>query len=249
MRRQIASAKPFKRDGSRGPAQLGKVEVHGGWFARVLDKVISECAPKDRDSWSECVYGAHAKNELIQVYGMTPAQFVFGRNPRVPSNLLDEPLNVLPATAPLYEESIARSVAIRQAARKAVIELQDNKALRLALAARPRVVGHFSPGTPVAYWRTQKSHEGKIERGGRWYGPAVVLGYVGKNLVVIHKRQIFRCAPEQVRPATSEEKSLMDTPNLELLGIKNLLQNNALESKQYVDLVPEPLPPQAPVSR
>ena len=227
--------------------QLGKVEVHGGWFARVLEKVISDCAPRDKDSWMECVYGAHCKNELIQVYGMTPSQFVFGRNPRVPHNLLDEPLHVLPATAPLYEDSIARAVAIRQAARQAVIELQDSKALRLALAARPRVTHTFSPGTPVAYWRTQKSHEGKIEWGGRWHGPAIVLGYVGKNVVVIHKRQIFRCAPEQVRLATTEERSLMDTPNLELLGIKNLLQNNALESRQYVDLVPQPLPPESSV--
>ena len=81
---------------------------------------------------------AHCKNELIQVYGMTPAQFVFGRNPRVPQNLLDEPLEVVPATTPLYEESVARAVAIRQSARQAVIQLQDSKALRLSLAARFR---------------------------------------------------------------------------------------------------------------
>ena len=41
---------------------------------------------------------------------MTPAQFVFGRNPRIPSNLLDEPLNVVPPAASLYEESLQRSV-------------------------------------------------------------------------------------------------------------------------------------------
>ena len=70
-----------------------------------------------------------------------------------------------------------------------------------------------APGSLVAYWRTQKSHEGTIERGGRWYGPAVVLGQVGKNLVVVHKRQVFRCAPEQVRKATPEEQALVSTPN------------------------------------
>ena len=45
--------------------QLGKVEVHGGWFSRVLDNVISECEPHDRQSWEECVSAAHSKNELI----------------------------------------------------------------------------------------------------------------------------------------------------------------------------------------
>ena len=94
----------------------------------------------------------------------------------------------------------------------------------------------------MAYWRTQKSQQGIIERGGRWYGPAVVLGYVGRNIVVIHKKQIFRCAPEQVRSSTSEEQALMDTPRLELLGIKDLLENQAITSKQYVDLVPQGSP-------
>ena len=224
--------------------QLGKVEVHGGWFARVLTKVIAECAPNSWEQWQECVTGAHSKNELIQVYGMTPCQFVFGRNPRIPQDLLNEPLDLIPATASLYEESIARAVSVRQAARQAVIELQDDKALRLSLAARPRKLATHRPGDAVAYWRTQKSNQGLIERGGRWYGPAIVLGYVGQNLVVIHKRQIFRCAPEQVRPATSEEKSLMDTPHLELLGIKDLLQQGQL-SRQYVDLLPESRPPSA----
>ena len=106
--------------------QLGKVEVHGGWFSRVLEKVLAEAMPHDRSTWLECVFAAHCKNELIQVYGMTPAQYVFGRNPRVPTDLLDEPLQVIPATASLHEESLARRVAVRQAARKAVIELQDD---------------------------------------------------------------------------------------------------------------------------
>ncbi|OLP92915.1 Copia protein [Symbiodinium microadriaticum] len=227
--------------------QLGKVEVHGGWFARVLEKVLADNPPQTKQAWLECVQAAHCKNELIQVYGMTPAQFVFGRNPRVPHNLLDEPLEVVPATASLYEESVARAVAIRQAARQAVIQLQDSKALRLSLAARPRRVQSYQPGDLVAYWRTQKSLQGVIQWGGRWYGPATVLGYVGRNLVVVHKKQIMRCAPEQVRPSTSEEKALAETPHLELLGIKGMIERGELQSKQYVDVVPEGNPPQEPV--
>ena len=226
--------------------QLGKVEVHGGWFQRILKKVLADTMPHDRETWLECVTAAHCKNELIQTYGMTPAQFVFGRNPHVPSNLLDEPLNVVPATAALYEESVQRSIAIRQSARKALIELQDCKALRAALAARPRKVTPFHPGDSVAYWRTQKVREGHIEFGGRWHGPAVVLGYVGRNVVVVHKRQILRCAPEQVRMSTVEEVKLGNTPSLELLGIKNLLNEGGLQSSQYIDLVPQQAPPQAP---
>ena len=222
--------------------QLGKVEVHGGWFARVLEKVLSEHVPVNQEQWIDCVNAAHCKNQLIQVYGMTPSQFVFGKNPRIPENLLDEPLDVVPATSSLYEEALAKQVAIRQSARKAVLDLQDSKSLRLALAARPRTNQWHEPGTYVAFWRSQKWIHGSLDRTGRWHGPAVVLGYVGRNVVLIHKRQIFRCAPEQVRPSTQDEKKLVETPQMDLLGIKHLVESGKLDSKQYIDLVPEQYP-------
>ena len=132
-------------------------------------------------------------------------------------------------------------------ARKAVLELQDSKALRLALAARPRVNHMHEPGSYVAYWRSQKWVHGSLDKTGRWHGPAVVLGYVGRNVVVIHKRQVFRCAPEQIRPSTHEEKKLVETPHMELLGIKHLIEAGKLESRQYIDLVPESYPSELPM--
>ena len=223
--------------------QLGKTEVHGGWFNRILNKVITERVPKNQQDWLECVHASHCKNQLIQVYGMTPSQFVFGRNPRIPENMLDEPLEVVPATASLYQEALAKQIATRQAARRAVLELQDSRSLKLALAARPRVHSPIAPGQYVAYWRSQKWVHGALDNQGRWYGPAVVLGNVGRNYVIIHKKQIFRCAPEQIRPSTQSEVQLAETPNLELTGIKNLIDQGAINSKQYVDLLPESYPP------
>ena len=84
----------FKMTAADAHWQLGKTEVHGGWFDKILSKVITEQTPKDQTEWIACVHAAHCKNQLIQVYGMTPSQFVFGRNPRIPENLLDEPLEV-----------------------------------------------------------------------------------------------------------------------------------------------------------
>ena len=226
--------------------QLGKVEVHGGWFNRILRKVIDEQQPSSQAEWTDCVNAAHCKNQLIQVYGMTPSQHVFGVNPRIPENLLDEPLEVVPATSALYQAAVAKHVAVRQSARRAVLELQDNKALRLALSARPRLSPVVTPGQYVAYWRSQKWIQGSLEQHGRWHGPAIVLGHVGRNIVVIHKRQIFRCAPEQVRPSTESEKQLAQTPHLELAGIKHLIDQGAVQSKQYVDLVSQGYPSEGP---
>ena len=136
--------------------------------------------------------------------GVWPAQFVFGRNPKIPEHLMHEPLEVVPATAPLYEEEVARHVAVRHAARRAVLELQDSKALRLALAAKPRHQKEPEPAQLVAYWRTQKWEQGQLNNHGRWHGPAIVLGKVGRNFVVVHKRQVIRCAPERIRAASRQ---------------------------------------------
>ena len=96
--------------------------------------------------------------------------------------------------------------------------------MRRALAARPRASRAFRAGDIVAYWRDQKWSQGTLSRGGRWYGSAVVLGHVGKNVVVIHRSHVLRCAPEQLRMATHAERQLVETPETQLLGIKKLHQ-------------------------
>ena len=181
---------------------------------------------------------------MIQSYGYTPHQFVFGKNPNIPSDLLNEPLNVIAATASLTDEAVAKSHALRTAARKAVVELQDDQSLRRALTARPRVTLPFQPGDLVAYWRQQKWSQGQLHQTGQWYGTAVVVGYVGRNIILAHRRQILRCAPEQIRYATTEERTLISSPKVELLGVKDMLEGGTFRGQQFVDLVPSHYPTQ-----
>eukprot|EP00435_Cladocopium_sp_Y103_P073897 s9_g45.t1 len=223
--------------------QLGKTESHGGWFAHVLDKLIDEHQPKNKEEWLSCVRHAHVKNQMIQVHGFSPHQFVFGKGVHIPDDLLGEPVSVVPATASLTDSALAKSQAMRVTARVALAKLQDDRALRVALLARPRRSFEFKPGMAVAYWRDQKWVNGQLQLGGRWHGPAVVIGTVGRNVIVIHRKQLLRCAPEQLRPSTSEEQQLLHLPDAELLGIKNLVETGSLESKNYVDLVPQSYPP------
>ena len=49
--------------------QLGKTESHGGWFSRVLDKIIEEHQPQSRVEWLECITHAHVKNQMLQIHG------------------------------------------------------------------------------------------------------------------------------------------------------------------------------------
>ena len=142
----------------------------------------------------------------------------------IPGDLMNEPAQVIPLTASLPDTA----QAIRTTARKAVMELQD-KALRLALLARPRVATSFQPGDIVAYWRAQKRVNGVLHQDGKWYGSAIVLGKVGRNLVLIHRKQIFRRAPEGARMATQKERALVQTPQAELLGVKDLIEGGLQE--------------------
>ena len=222
--------------------QLGKVESHGGWFERVLKKVLDEHNPTSKYEWLECVLQSHVKNQMIQNHGVTPCQYIFGRNPDIPSDLLSEPQSLVAVTASTHDEALAQSQAIRTSARKAVLELQDNRAMRVALLARPRTSLDYPPGSLVAYWRNQKWIQGKLIQGGQWHGSAVVIGNVGRNVVIAHRKQVLRVAPEQLRPATSEEKQLLGTPHGELLGIKDLIEGGAFKSNQYVDLIHQSYP-------
>ena len=227
--------------------QLGKTESHGGWFAHLLDKIIEEHQPGNKEEWLSCVHHAHIKNQLLQVHGHSPQQFVFGKNIHMPEDVMNEPLDVIPATSSLTDAGLARSQAMRATARIALAKMQDDRAMRVALLARPRKAIEFAPGQTVAYWRDQKWIQGQLHLGGRWNGPAVVIGTVGRNVIVIHRKQLIRCAPEQLRPSTEAEKQLLTTPNSELIGIKHLVEQGKLQSNSYIDLVPQSYLPMADV--
>ena len=122
-----------------------------------------------------------------------------------------------------------RANSVRQAARRAMVEAQDDRALRAALRARPRVARDYKSGDWVFYCRTQKFVNGQLVQGGRWYGAAMVLGKIGRNLVVAHKRSIYRCGAAQLRPATNSKTVTAEgSEENELLGIKNLLEKGQL---------------------
>ena len=225
--------------------QLGKVERHGHWFAKIFERVCDECQPTSAEEFVDCVMQTQvAKNSLISESGASPYQLVFGRNPRVPQDLLQEDTHVAASDAVLADAGYQRSQAVRQAARLAVLQCQDDKALRSALRARPRVQRQFMSGDWVYYWRSQKWHNGVLLKGGRWHGAALILGRIGVNWVVAHRRNLFRCSPEQLRHATQDEQAIAKFDQSELLGIKTLLEKGQFPKSQFVDLVNQEQPAQ-----
>lgn len=74
-----------------------------------------------------------------------------------------------------------------------------------------------------------------------------MLGQIGANFVVAHRKNIIRCSPEQLRLATSDERAVAEFDQAELLGIKTLLEKGQFPKNQFQDIVPEGIPPNAEV--
>ena len=83
-------------------------------------------------------------------------------------------------------------------------------------------------------------------KGCRWYGPALVLGKVGRNIIVAHRKSVLRCAPEQLRPATEDKypsRLQADADAQELLGMQKLLDQGKFPQNQLVDITGQEFPP------
>ena len=97
-----------------------------------------------------------------------------------------------------------RAVQIRQAARKAFMESQDDKAMRRALVARPRPWRDFKVGDQVAFWRKGK---GRGMRSGhaRWHGRAIVLALCpgSKNVWIAYRHQLLQGIARTVEDGNS----------------------------------------------
>lgn len=79
---------------------------------------------------------------------------------------------------------------LRTAARTAAAVSQDDASLRAALSARPRVERDFAAGDFAYYWRSQKYIRGARRVGGRLYGAAIVMGKIGRNILIFHRQHV-----------------------------------------------------------
>ena len=95
-------------------------------------------------------------------------------------------------------------------------------------------------GDKVAYWRRGKG-QGFKQGGARWHGRATVVGFHGDNLIISHRNNFLRCAPEQVRHATLAEIT-GDTLVANILrGAQAVLQQSGQQG--MVDLTQAERPP------
>lgn len=157
--------------------EVGIVERHGTLVEDRFDKYLRTVQPSDCSGWKqalqECMSG---NNMVLRHFGYSPAQHLFGREPKLVTNLLDEQVCAGASSMARAEDIYGKAARNRMLARMCWLEAMDNKAMRDTLDKRPRPLREFGCGDMVCVWRT-KGRGSAMKRGRpRWYGRGLIIG-------------------------------------------------------------------------
>ena len=171
-----------KTTAAESPWSNGITERHNGLIGSMLDKIIDDrkCSLELALSWA-----VYAKNTLSNVYGYSPYQLVFGKNPNIPGVLTDE----LPALESVTSSKIlADHLDAITAARRGFVEAEASSKVKRALARkiRPATSLIYETGDKVFYKRNDSD---------KWRGPATVIGKEKHQVFVKHGGIYVRVNP------------------------------------------------------
>ncbi|KAL5262651.1 hypothetical protein ACHWQZ_G008148 [Mnemiopsis leidyi] len=160
-----------KTTAAEAPFSNGVCERHNMLIGEMTEKTMDDvgCSLQTALMWA-----VHAKNSLINIYGFSPYQLVFGYNPSIPGI----PNNKLPAlSSETSSKMVASQINSLRTARMAYIKAENSE--RIARALRGRVYDgthkRFCAGDTVYYKRLgQKT----------WCGPGTVIAQIGNEVLV-----------------------------------------------------------------
>lgn len=225
----------LKNTAAYSPFSNGAIERHNQTLTNILTKLKHENEKLDNKillSWA-----IYAKNSLGNIDGFSSYQLVYGKNPNLPSNLVND----LPALEGLTKsELIANHISTLHAAKKAFMEAECSKKIRLALKKQTRNFdSHFQHGDKVFYKRPSSK---------QWSGPAVVIGLDssvvflkhGNNVIKVHKcfLQHVQKNFNHIKPTDDivTEESKVDQHSIDdaemFSDSESILDDNEIESSQ-----------------
>ena len=211
------------------PWQNGRVERHGLWVKERMEMEISSAGSvvsNVNELEALVIELVSCKNCWFSRGGYSPAQLVYGKNPRLPAELLSD----AGQTTAGWDEALCdategdtataefrRSHRVREKARKLAMESTCREKVREA--AKPPLHKHrsWAAGQWVMIWRTSKTATVRS----RWVGPGVVVLQNGHTVYVAVRSRLWKCNVDQLRPANEMEE----------LGMQ------VVQSRQYQDLL------------
>ena len=194
--------------GLGSPNQLGRGERRGGLLKELLHSTtVSRQLAGIKDMEHAVTECTTVKNHRINHRGFVPSQWVLGYLPKE----LDS-LTVLCPEEHIGQHSeidegtsaFARQMAIRASARESFAQLDSAHRIRSAMLRKTTATrGPFHTGDLVCFYR---KHQGNKKGGGRWYGPARVVGSEGRStLWIVHGGIPMTVSAEQCRHSAGEE--------------------------------------------
>ncbi|CAE7240458.1 RE1 [Symbiodinium sp. CCMP2592] len=225
---------------AEAPWQNGLCERNNQSWKLIFSKAFEECVPTSKQEVNQLIDQVNnSKNNMMKRHGYAPCQHVFGCSPRFPDSILNEDACVVSNSAYLHgDHDVVRAQAIRLAARRALVEADNEDKVRRAIEHRTRKErGPFSVGDLVYYYRKLVGNKGV------WKGPGRIIGMLENRsrIWVCHGKKVLRCCPEQLRGLSEDQEAAFRLVPVEMLRRR---QEHASPGAQtFADISGEGPPP------
>ena len=164
----------IKTTAAESPWSNGLIERHNSVLGNIVSKMM--CEEQGYSLNTAVAWAVSAKNSLKNVYGFSPNQLVFGKNPNFPCVMN----NKLPALEGMTSSKIvAENLNAMHNARQAFIKAEADEKLRRALRHQVRTSSEvkFITGDKVYYKRRSDD---------TWKRPAVVICQESQQVLIKH---------------------------------------------------------------
>eukprot|EP00971_Amphidinium_carterae_P245681 4879021-Amphidinium_carterae.1 len=196
--------------------QLGKIERHNFVVKLMVRKMIDQLAVASEDQFDVALLmSVHAKNDMIRRAGRPPSMAVFGRCPRLPSQLMSDQANATALANVGQDERLAFADACRIQAIHAFASVDAEQSLRSAVLRQVpnRSAMDYQPGQKVAFFRSKAlgKRGSRSKRAGYQLGTFVCIdpGTEGRGQMssawVQCGGRLIQVSVQQLRPAQGFE--------------------------------------------